>query len=63
MLLLKLQEFTEYTNFDECLEYIQECMIKHGPIDGLLGFSQVHFLCGLKYNYEWALFFFFFVEK
>lgn len=40
MLLLKLQEFTEYTNFDECLEYIQECMIKHGPIDGLLGFSQ-----------------------
>ncbi|WOH02696.1 hypothetical protein DCAR_0522085 [Daucus carota subsp. sativus] len=34
------KEFTEYTNFDECLEYIQECMIKHGPIDGLLGFSQ-----------------------
>lgn len=32
--------FTEYTNLDECLEYIQECMIKHGPIDGLLGFSQ-----------------------
>ncbi|KAK1396049.1 FSH1 domain-containing protein [Heracleum sosnowskyi] len=34
------KEFTDYTNFDECLEYIQECMIKHGPIDGLLGFSQ-----------------------
>lgn len=34
------QEFTTYTNFDECLEYIEECMIKHGPIDGLLGFSQ-----------------------
>ncbi|GMH31376.1 hypothetical protein Nepgr_033219 [Nepenthes gracilis] len=32
--------FTEYTNFDECLEYIDDCMIKHGPIDGLLGFSQ-----------------------
>ncbi|KAE9587111.1 putative alpha/Beta hydrolase [Lupinus albus] len=34
------KEFTEYTNFDECLKYIEECMIKHGPIDGLLGFSQ-----------------------
>ncbi|KAK7372981.1 hypothetical protein VNO80_06374 [Phaseolus coccineus] len=34
------KEFTEYTNFDECLEYIEDCMIKHGPIDGLLGFSQ-----------------------
>ncbi|KAL8145453.1 uncharacterized protein LOC141706988 isoform X1 [Apium graveolens] len=38
------QDFTEYTNFDECLEYIQECMIKHGPFDGLLGFSQGSFL-------------------
>ncbi|KAG4963730.1 hypothetical protein AAZX31_14G165700 [Glycine max] len=34
------KEFTEYTNFDECLQYIEECMIKYGPIDGLLGFSQ-----------------------
>ncbi|KAK7301141.1 hypothetical protein RJT34_12002 [Clitoria ternatea] len=34
------KEFTEYTNFDECLQYIEDCMIKHGPIDGLLGFSQ-----------------------
>lgn len=34
------KEFNEYTNFDECLNYIEECMIKHGPIDGLLGFSQ-----------------------
>ncbi|KAL8145454.1 uncharacterized protein LOC141685633 [Apium graveolens] len=38
------KEFTEYTNFDECLEYVQECMIQHGPIDGLLGFSQGSFL-------------------
>lgn len=37
-----VQEFTEYTNFDECLEYIEDCIVKHGPIDGLLGFSQVH---------------------
>ncbi|KAL0314097.1 UNVERIFIED_CONTAM: Rhodanese-like domain-containing protein 6 [Sesamum angustifolium] len=34
------KEFTEYQNFDECLDYIQDCMIKHGPFDGLLGFSQ-----------------------
>ncbi|KAL8145451.1 uncharacterized protein LOC141706988 isoform X2 [Apium graveolens] len=34
------QELTEYTNFDECLDFIQEFMIKHGPFDGLLGFSQ-----------------------
>ncbi|XP_077224684.1 dihydrofolate reductase-like [Tasmannia lanceolata] len=32
--------FTEYRNFEECLAYIEECMIKHGPFDGLLGFSQ-----------------------
>ncbi|KAL1821809.1 hypothetical protein ACET3Z_016678 [Daucus carota] len=29
-----------YTNFDKSIEYIEECMIKHGPVDGLLGFSQ-----------------------
>ncbi|KAL9229158.1 hypothetical protein vseg_004655 [Gypsophila vaccaria] len=34
------KEFTTYTNFERCLEYIEECMIEHGPIDGLLGFSQ-----------------------
>lgn len=34
------KEFTEYTNFDECLQYIEDCMIKDGPFDGLLGFSQ-----------------------
>lgn len=34
------KEFTEYTNFDKCLAYIEDYMIKHGPFDGLLGFSQ-----------------------
>ncbi|GAB2232258.1 hypothetical protein Droror1_Dr00011290 [Drosera rotundifolia] len=34
------KDFTEYTNFDECLQYIEECMINFGPIDGFLGFSQ-----------------------
>ncbi|WJX57975.1 hypothetical protein P8452_43477 [Trifolium repens] len=40
------KEFTEYTNFDECLEYIEDYMIKHGPFDGLLGFSQGAILSG-----------------
>ncbi|KAF3320715.1 hypothetical protein FCM35_KLT14849 [Carex littledalei] len=34
------KEFTEYRNFDECLAYIEDLMIKHGPFDGLMGFSQ-----------------------
>jgi hypothetical protein len=34
------KEFTEYQNFDECLACIEDCMIKCGPFDGLLGFSQ-----------------------
>ncbi|RAL40628.1 hypothetical protein DM860_006698 [Cuscuta australis] len=34
------KEFTQYENFYECLEYIEDCMIKEGPFDGLLGFSQ-----------------------
>lgn len=40
------KDFTEYQNFDECLEYIEECMIKLGPFDGLLGFSQGAILSG-----------------
>lgn len=39
---LNLQEFTEYIDFDKPIEYVEECITKHGPIDGLLGFSQVH---------------------
>nr|GMD88846.1 rhodanese-like domain-containing protein 6 [Ipomoea batatas] len=34
------KEFTEYQNFDNCLAFIEDCMIKYGPFDGLLGFSQ-----------------------
>ncbi|TKW04683.1 hypothetical protein SEVIR_7G125700v4 [Setaria viridis] len=34
------KEFTEYRNFDKCLAYIEELMIKDGPFDGLMGFSQ-----------------------
>ncbi|KAI3961782.1 hypothetical protein MKW92_037629 [Papaver armeniacum] len=34
------KETTEYRNFDECLEYVEDVMMKQGPFDGLLGFSQ-----------------------
>ncbi|EHA8592435.1 putative Rhodanese-like domain-containing protein 6 [Cocos nucifera] len=34
------KKFLEYRNFDVCLAYIEELMIKHGPFDGLMGFSQ-----------------------
>ncbi|KAL3527505.1 hypothetical protein ACH5RR_012161 [Cinchona calisaya] len=34
------ENFTEYYNFEECLQYLEDYMIKNGPFDGLLGFSQ-----------------------
>ncbi|XP_065848051.1 uncharacterized protein [Euphorbia lathyris] len=34
------KEFTEYTNFEKCLNHIEDIMIEQGPFDGLLGFSQ-----------------------
>ncbi|KAJ8625053.1 hypothetical protein MRB53_033583 [Persea americana] len=33
-------EFSDYQNFDECLAYLEDFMIKQGPFDGLVGFSQ-----------------------
>ncbi|KAL5705470.1 hypothetical protein ACHQM5_023768 [Ranunculus cassubicifolius] len=32
--------FMEYKNFDECLAFIEDYMLKFGPFDGLMGFSQ-----------------------
>ncbi|MCL7031932.1 hypothetical protein MKW94_006419 [Papaver nudicaule] len=34
------QEFMEYKNLEECLHYIEDCMLKLGHFDGLMGFSQ-----------------------
>ncbi|XP_015057890.1 esterase AGAP003155-like [Solanum pennellii] len=34
------KDFTEFYNFEECLEYIEDFMLKNGPFDGVLGFSQ-----------------------
>ncbi|KAF6157967.1 hypothetical protein GIB67_015283 [Kingdonia uniflora] len=38
--------FMEYRNFDECLAFIEDYMLKHGPFDGLMGFSQGAILSG-----------------
>lgn len=38
------QDFTEYVNFEECLKFIEDLMIQHGPFDGLMGFSQVNYI-------------------
>ncbi|XP_058185142.1 uncharacterized protein LOC131302490 [Rhododendron vialii] len=34
------QDYQVYNNFEESLAYIEDYMIKHGPFDGLMGFSQ-----------------------
>ncbi|KAF7150327.1 hypothetical protein RHSIM_Rhsim02G0034300 [Rhododendron simsii] len=34
------EDYTEYYNFEETIAYIEDYMIKHGPFDGILGFSQ-----------------------
>ncbi|XAR73460.1 hypothetical protein NMG60_11007432 [Bertholletia excelsa] len=34
------EDFTEYYHFEECLVYLEDYMMKNGPFDGLLGFSQ-----------------------
>ncbi|KAI5669791.1 hypothetical protein M9H77_19644 [Catharanthus roseus] len=34
------KDYREFYNFEECVEFIEDYMIKHGPFDGVLGFSQ-----------------------
>ncbi|KAE9453055.1 hypothetical protein C3L33_15041, partial [Rhododendron williamsianum] len=34
------EDYMEYYNFEETIAYIEDYMIKHGPFDGILGFSQ-----------------------
>lgn len=41
------KDFTEYTNFEECLAYVEDYMLKHGPFDGVLGFSMGAMLAAL----------------
>jgi hypothetical protein len=40
-LLVDYQEFTEYTNLEECITFLCEYITSNGPFAGLLGFSQV----------------------
>ncbi|XP_055816545.1 esterase FUS5-like isoform X2 [Solanum dulcamara] len=39
------KDFTRDCSFEECLDYIEGFMLKHGPFDGVLGFSQGAVLC------------------
>ncbi|XP_058184948.1 uncharacterized protein LOC131302386 isoform X1 [Rhododendron vialii] len=34
------KDFSEYRNFDECVAFVEDCMTRIGPFDGLMGFSQ-----------------------
>ncbi|KAF7829301.1 esterase AGAP003155 [Senna tora] len=38
------QDFTDFINFEECVAYIEDYMVKNGPFDGFLGFSQGGFV-------------------
>nr|NP_001409262.1 dihydrofolate reductase [Nelumbo nucifera] len=45
-------DFTEYTNLDECISYLCDFIMKNGPFDGLLGFSQGATLSALLLGYQ-----------
>ncbi|KAF7129763.1 hypothetical protein RHSIM_Rhsim10G0171100 [Rhododendron simsii] len=38
------KDFSEYRNFNECIAFVEDCMTRIGPFDGLMGFSQGAFL-------------------
>ncbi|XVF70896.1 hypothetical protein PTKIN_Ptkin11bG0199000 [Pterospermum kingtungense] len=38
--LISVCHWVEYSNFEECVVYLEDCMIKDGPFDGLLALSQ-----------------------
>ncbi|XP_051117386.1 uncharacterized protein LOC127242090 [Andrographis paniculata] len=38
------RDFSEFYKFEECLDFLEQYMTKHGPFDGILGFSQGAFL-------------------
>ncbi|VAH41966.1 unnamed protein product [Triticum turgidum subsp. durum] len=46
------KDFTEYTNLEECIAYLCDYMVKNGPFDGLLGFSQGATLSALLIGYQ-----------
>ncbi|KAL7134303.1 hypothetical protein ABFS83_11G017700 [Erythranthe nasuta] len=46
------KEFTEYTNLDECIDYLCDYITSKGPFHGLLGFSQGATLSALLLGYQ-----------
>ncbi|WCJ19842.1 hypothetical protein M5689_002116 [Euphorbia peplus] len=46
------EDFTEYTNLEECIKYLCNYITKEGPFDGLLGFSQGATLSALLIGYQ-----------
>ncbi|XP_059624206.1 uncharacterized protein LOC132267148 isoform X3 [Cornus florida] len=50
------EDHSEYRNFDECVAYIEDCMVRLGPFDGLLGLSQGALLAaalpGMQKHYQ-----------
>ncbi|XP_022154224.1 dihydrofolate reductase-like [Momordica charantia] len=46
------QEFTEYTNLEQCIGYLCNYITTNGPFDGLLGFSQGATLSALLLGYQ-----------
>ncbi|XP_042417547.1 dihydrofolate reductase-like isoform X1 [Zingiber officinale] len=46
------KEFTEYENLEECISYLCDYMMKNGPFDGLLGFSQGAVLAAVLAGYQ-----------
>jgi hypothetical protein len=46
------EDFTEYTNLEECISFLCEYITTKGPFDGLLGFSQGATLSALLLGYQ-----------
>ncbi|PIN05816.1 Phospholipase/carboxyhydrolase [Handroanthus impetiginosus] len=46
------KDFTEYTNLEQCISYLCDYIIKNGPFDGFLGFSQGATLSALLLGYQ-----------
>lgn len=46
------EDFTDYTNLEECISYLCKHITTNGPYDGLLGFSQGATLAALLLGYQ-----------
>nr|NP_001409282.1 dihydrofolate reductase [Ipomoea nil] len=46
------EDFTEYTNLEECISYLCQYITSNGPFHGLLGFSQGATIAALLAGYQ-----------